>query len=230
MSRSCQSATFSSAAMALARSSRARPTICSQPIGLRLCGIADEPFWPLANGSSTSPISVFCRPRISSANFSSDAAVMASAASSSAWRSRWITCDETAPASRPRRRQTSASIDGSRCANVPTAPEILPTRMPSRARADAREVAAELGVPERQLQAEGHGLGVDAVRAADHRRVLVLDGARLDRVAQRRRAAAESGRRPRPSAAPARCRRRPTRSGRSAASGRRGRRSRPPRW
>ena len=33
--------------VALPRSSRARPTICSQPIGLRLCGIADEPFWPL---------------------------------------------------------------------------------------------------------------------------------------------------------------------------------------
>ena len=74
MSRSCHSATFSSAAIALPRTSRASPTICSQPIGLRLCGIADEPFWPLANGSSTSPISVFCRPRISSANFSSDAA------------------------------------------------------------------------------------------------------------------------------------------------------------
>ena len=79
MSRSCQSATFSSEACALARSSRARPQICSQPIGLRLCGIADEPFCPFANGSSTSPISVFWRPRISSANFSSDAAVIASA-------------------------------------------------------------------------------------------------------------------------------------------------------
>ena len=79
MSRSCHSAMFSIAAIALRRSSRARPQICSQPIGLRLCGIADEPFWPFANGSSTSPISVFCRPRISSANFSSDAPVIASA-------------------------------------------------------------------------------------------------------------------------------------------------------
>ena len=47
MSRSCQSATFSSAAIALPRSSRARPAICSQPIGLRLWGMADEPFCPL---------------------------------------------------------------------------------------------------------------------------------------------------------------------------------------
>ena len=40
--------------------------------------------------------------------------------------------------------------------------------------ADALDVARQLGVPERQLQTEGHRLGVDAVRAADHRRVLVL--------------------------------------------------------
>ena len=88
MSRSCHSATFSSAAMALARINRASPTTCSQPIGLRLCGIADEPFCPLPNGSSTSPISVFCSPRISSAAFSRDAAVIAIAVSSSACRSR----------------------------------------------------------------------------------------------------------------------------------------------
>ncbi len=84
MSRSCQRAMFSSAAIALLRINRARPVICSQPIGLRLCGMAEEPFCPLANGSSTSPISVFCRPRISSANFSSEAAVIASAVISSA--------------------------------------------------------------------------------------------------------------------------------------------------
>ena len=164
--------------MALARSSRARPTICSQPIGLRLCGIADEPFWPFANGSSTSPISVFCRPRISSANFSSDAAVIASAVSSSAWRSRWMTCDETGAGSRPSRRQTRASIAGSRCANMPTAPESLPTRHDVARARHAREVALQLGVPQRQLEAERHRLGVHAVRAADHRRPPMLLGAR----------------------------------------------------
>ena len=47
MSRSCHSATFSSAAMALPRSSRARPQICSHPIGLRLCGIARRALLPL---------------------------------------------------------------------------------------------------------------------------------------------------------------------------------------
>ncbi len=39
------------------------------------------------------------------------------------------------------------------------------------------EIAAELIVPERQLEAEGHRLGVYAVGAADHRRVAVLVGA-----------------------------------------------------
>ena len=42
-----------------------------------MCGIAEEPFWPRAKGSSTSPISVFCRPRTSRANFSSEAAIQA---------------------------------------------------------------------------------------------------------------------------------------------------------
>ena len=42
-----------------ARINRANPVTCSQPIGFRLCGIAEDPFCPLANGSSTSPISVF---------------------------------------------------------------------------------------------------------------------------------------------------------------------------
>ena len=53
MSRSCQSATFSTAAWALPRSTRARPVIRSVVIGLRLCGIALEPFCcPARNGSS----------------------------------------------------------------------------------------------------------------------------------------------------------------------------------
>ena len=84
LSRSCHRATFSSAAIALARSTRARPVSCSHPMGLRLWGMADEPFCPLANPSSTSPISVFCRPRTSTANFSIEAPVTAIAPSSSA--------------------------------------------------------------------------------------------------------------------------------------------------
>ena len=65
MSRSCHSATFSSPTWALPRSTRASPQMRSQTTGLRLCGIALEPFWPLRNGSSTSRTSVRCRWRIS---------------------------------------------------------------------------------------------------------------------------------------------------------------------
>ena len=48
MSRSCQRATFSSPTIAFARTTRAIPQMRSAVIGLRLCGIADEPFWPAA--------------------------------------------------------------------------------------------------------------------------------------------------------------------------------------
>ena len=46
MSRSCHRATFSSPTSAFARTTRASPQIRSAVIGFRLCGIADEPFWP----------------------------------------------------------------------------------------------------------------------------------------------------------------------------------------
>src|ERR1700753_1723435 len=46
MSRSCQSATCPSAAVAAERIGRAGPVRFSVRIGLRLCGMADEPFWP----------------------------------------------------------------------------------------------------------------------------------------------------------------------------------------
>ena len=53
----------------------------SAVIGLRLCGIAEEPFWPEPNGSSTSRTSVRCRLRISGAKRSSPAPASAIAAS-----------------------------------------------------------------------------------------------------------------------------------------------------
>jgi hypothetical protein len=52
--------------------------------------------------------------------------------------------------------------------------------------AEAFDVAAQLRIPERQLQAERHHLGVHAVRAADHRRLFVFSGARLDGVGEPR--------------------------------------------
>ena len=78
MSRSCQSGMFSSPTTAAPRTTRARPEIRSATFGFRLCGIADEPFMPVANGSSTSRTSVRARCRISVANRSSDDAQIAS--------------------------------------------------------------------------------------------------------------------------------------------------------
>ena len=63
MSRSCHSATFSSDGVTAARTTRARPQRFSLRMGLRLCGIALEPFWPLVNASSASATSVRCQCR-----------------------------------------------------------------------------------------------------------------------------------------------------------------------
>ena len=74
-----------------------------------------------------------------------------------------------------RRLEPEAAADvrldrGGRCANVPTAPESLPTLIVVARAPHPLDVALHFRVPERQLQAEGHRLGVHAVRAADHRR------------------------------------------------------------
>jgi hypothetical protein len=58
MSRSCHRGTFSTAAVALPRSTRASPQMRSVRTGLRLCGMALDPFCPSRNGSSTSLTSV----------------------------------------------------------------------------------------------------------------------------------------------------------------------------
>ena len=86
--------------------------IRSVRIGLRLCGIAEEPFWPAANGSSTSRTSVFCRLRTSVAKRSSPAPAIAIAASSTAWRSRGTTWVATSSRRRPSFSITRASTAG----------------------------------------------------------------------------------------------------------------------
>ncbi len=134
MSRSCHRATFSSAAVAWPRSRRASPQMRSASSGLRLWGIALEPFCPSPNGSCASSTSVRCSPRTSRAIFSSEAPTIASVVESSAWRSRCTICVETGSTPRPRSRHTSSSISGSTCANWPTAPDSLPTATASRAR------------------------------------------------------------------------------------------------
>ena len=58
MSRSCQSGTFSKATIRLPRITRACPASRSEMMGLRLCGMADDPFCPGAKYSSASSTSV----------------------------------------------------------------------------------------------------------------------------------------------------------------------------
>ncbi len=51
---------------------RASPVTFSDSTGLRLCGIAEEPFWPSEKNSSASSTSVRCRWRISVASRSTE--------------------------------------------------------------------------------------------------------------------------------------------------------------
>ena len=110
------------------------PQMRSETIGLRLCGMAEEPFWPARNGSSTSRTSVRWRWRISVPNRSSPAPASAMACSSCAWRSRATTWVDTGSAARSSRSRTRRSNSGEVAAYVPTAPEIAPTAAWSNAR------------------------------------------------------------------------------------------------
>ena len=66
----------------------------SEPTGLRLCGMEEEPFCPGEKYSSASSTSVRCRWRTSIASRSSEEAMTASVAKYMACRSRGITCVE----------------------------------------------------------------------------------------------------------------------------------------
>ena len=151
MSRSCQSATFSRPTSAFARTTRARPQMRSATTGLRLCGIADEPFWPFAErllhlGAPRCGRGAGSRARTRRATRRR----RASAVSSSAWRSRWMICVELGAGSRPSRSQAMRSSSGSVAQYVPTAPESLPTRIPSSARARRSRFARRARTPSRR--------------------------------------------------------------------------------
>ena len=181
MSRSCHSATFSSAGATVARISRASPVRFSDSTGLRLCGIAEEPFCPGAKYSSASRTSVRCRWRISVASRSMPAAISARVMKNAAWRSRGITCVEIGSGARPSLlrdvcldRRVDVGEGADRARN--RAGRDLAAR-----RGEALAVASELGLMPGELQPEGRRLGMDAVAAADRRRVFVLDRAPLQR-------------------------------------------------
>ena len=109
------------------------PVRFSEPMGFRLCGIADDPFCPVPNDSSASRTSLRWRWRISTAMVSMVVPTRARAARYWAWRSRGSTWVETGAARRPSRSHVSRSTSGGMLANVPTAPDSLPTRTASAA-------------------------------------------------------------------------------------------------
>ncbi len=138
-SRSSQRVLFWSAGSTEDRMTRARPEICSLRIGLRLCGMVDEPTCLAPNASSTSAISVLWSDRTSIAILSSVVATFARKKKYSAYRSRWITWFETSTGDRSSSAIIRAWISGApgpSAACVPTAPVSWPTS--TRGRSSAR--------------------------------------------------------------------------------------------
>ncbi|OLE22630.1 MAG: hypothetical protein AUG49_18405 [Catenulispora sp. 13_1_20CM_3_70_7] len=113
MSRSCHSGMPSRTGTIWARTMRAMPARRSEMIGFFLCGIAEEPFCPLPNGSHSSRTSVRWPCRTSRAMASRTVARIARALTHSETPSRRITCVETSAAVSPSRSATKVSIAGS---------------------------------------------------------------------------------------------------------------------
>ena len=126
ISRSCHSAMFSRLTIRLDLNILARPQILSQSIGFLLCGIAEEPFWPFAKGSSISFMSVFWSPLTSRAIFSRVAPHMAIALIICACLSLCKICVDAGDGLSSSVLQTFSSTWGIVLAYVPTAPDILP--------------------------------------------------------------------------------------------------------
>ena len=195
MSRSCHRPTSSKAACTFERTTRARPQICSQVTGLRLCGMAELPFWPRAKYSSASRTSVRCKWRTSSAIFSHSAVASASAATKAACRSRWITCEVTGAACRPSRAQIRSSTSGPMWAKVPTAPEDLADAQILGRGGQAFQIAPGFFVPDGQFEAERDRLGVHAVGAAHLHGAAEFERAPFQDQPQRFQIAFQDGRR-----------------------------------
>ena len=126
-----------------------------------------------------------CRWRISVASRSTDEATTPSAAKKAAWRSRGITWVEIGSGLKPELRRDmrlDARVDVGESAD--RAGNRAGRNLLAR-RDQPRAGARKLGVGLRELEAEGGRLGMDAVRAADRRRQLLLEGAALQRGEQR---------------------------------------------
>ncbi len=174
MSRSCHSATSCRPACRLPRSTRESPLIVSAAIGLRLCGIALEPFWPglkpflrLAQLGALQMAQLDCdqlhrRPHRGAGVEELGVAVAG---------------DHLGGRHRVQRRaprQRAARSTGRCCCTCRLHRSACPP--PRRGLVQAEAIAIDLQRPQRHLGAERGGLGMDAVGAADHHGVAVLAG------------------------------------------------------
>ena len=226
MSRSCQSATFSSAAIALAR---IEPRQAGDLLAADRVALVRHRRRALLARGRTAP-----RPRRSRSSAGRESRArtsratprtIASAVISSAWRSRWMTCDDTGAAASPSRRHTA----------------VLDRRIEVREHADGAGDLADRHRPRARARTRARSRATSAYQSASFTPNVIgsactpcvrpIIGVRRCSSARRRMAAEqrvevrrESDRTPRASAARAPCRARRTTSGRSAASAPPGRR------
>ena len=186
MSRSCHSATFSSAASALVRSSRASPQMLLGQLRVALVRHRARALLALARTAPPPPGSRCAAARGSRARSSpATRPAMASVADELGVAVALHDLGRDRLGARGRgARQTSSSISGATWAKLPTAPESLPTEIASRARRSRSRFRAGLHVPHGDLEPEGRGLGVDTVGAAHRQGVAVPEGQRRQRRAQ----------------------------------------------
>ena len=165
---------------------RARPVRFSVSTGLRLCGMAEEPFWPsekillgLQHFGALQVADLGRQPLDRGGDHAERGEIHGVAVARDD-----LGRDRLGRQAQLRRRH-SASTRGSTLAKVPTAPEMRAGRDLLARRDQPLAGAGELGIGVGELEAEGGRLGMDAVAAADGRRQLVLEGAALERGEQR---------------------------------------------
>ena len=175
MSRSCQRATFSSAATALPRSTRARPAEPFAGDGVALVRHGAGAF--LALGEELLGFQHFGALEVAELG-----GPALDAGADQGQRADELGVQVALDHLRGNRRRAQAELAGRRTPRCAARDgrwcrrrrRACPTATAVRARFEPLQRAAKLVVHQRQLQAEGGRLGMDAVAAADHRRELVL--------------------------------------------------------
>ena len=179
MSRSCHSATSSNAACRLPRSTRASPRQLLRLHRVPLVRHRARALLLALRGTAPRPRAPRCAAGGGSRARTTRSSRRATRTRTSPRRGgRGRAPGSPAPAAARAARTRTARRTGRRWSTCRPRPTACRPRSTSRARAQALAVAAHLHRPQRELHAERRRLGVDAVRAADHRRVAELARAR----------------------------------------------------